>query len=153
MDDTRLETYLIQLEALIDKEGWAVQGVLGDDENLPFAYTVGLTPKELPELLVYGLPHQTAGAILNHLAKDMITDPSSIAPDTPLEGYVSGFPVILLVARVNHEANMALNLYGEKVRVWQAVFPDQHGKFPWEQEYSLSLDIPLLGLPPGENLE
>ena len=50
--------------ALIDKHGWALIGVFPaqGDTGAPFTYTVGLTAQFLPELMVYGLDHRSAGA-------------------------------------------------------------------------------------------
>lgn len=60
-----------QLRALIAEHGWAVVGV--EHDFVPFAYTVGLTEKGLPELLLEGIGPMTGGqAILNELAERQI---------------------------------------------------------------------------------
>lgn len=47
--------YLDQMRELIDRCGWAVQGVERDRSWPPWAYTVGLTAAGGPELVVTGL--------------------------------------------------------------------------------------------------
>jgi flagellar hook protein FlgE len=53
------------VQKMIGEHGWAVIGVFptAQDDGVPFAYTVGLTDKGLPELAVYGLDPVTGGAI------------------------------------------------------------------------------------------
>ncbi|MBW8711109.1 MAG: DUF4262 domain-containing protein, partial [Mycobacterium sp.] len=60
------EEYLDELRATIRIHGWAVQSV--EDDRLPFAYTIGLHDRGLPELLVTGLSPQPAARLLNDVA-------------------------------------------------------------------------------------
>ena len=54
----------------IDRVGWSVTMVMptDDDPGTPFAYTVGLTGHDLPELIIAGLPPRVAHTLLNDLA-------------------------------------------------------------------------------------
>jgi hypothetical protein len=55
--------------ATIRRYGWALQGVLGDDESPPFVYTVGLTEFGHPELILFATSQATAAAVLNELGE------------------------------------------------------------------------------------
>lgn len=74
----QMQAYLDQVRAAIRNHRWAIQGD-GDDE--PFAYTVGLTAYGHPELLIRGLPHTDAAAVLNHLAHLVVDDGYQLHPD------------------------------------------------------------------------
>lgn len=60
------------LQPVIDRCGWAVQGVGGSKVRAPFSYTVGLTLRRLPELVVTGKPQVEAGQILNDMAREVL---------------------------------------------------------------------------------
>ena len=47
------------------RHGWAATAVFGDDIGESFAYTVGLTGFDHPELLLTGMPPEVAGRLLN----------------------------------------------------------------------------------------
>ena len=54
-----------KLDSLIDRDGFAVQGVLGTHDQLPFAYTVGLFLQGLPECIMVGPPPEVTQPLLN----------------------------------------------------------------------------------------
>jgi Domain of unknown function (DUF4262) len=73
--------------AMIRRYGWFIQYVGGsemcslpgcrcsdqDDQGVvPFAYTVGLFGLQHPELLIFGVPQETAGGVLNDLANGFV---------------------------------------------------------------------------------
>ena len=60
------EEYLDELRETIRINGWAVQGV--EDDRRPYAYTIGLHDRGLPELLVTGLSPERAARVLNDVA-------------------------------------------------------------------------------------
>ena len=54
----------------IRRHGWALQAVLGDDEDgPPFVYTVGLTGFRHPELILFATSQATAAVVLNDLGE------------------------------------------------------------------------------------
>jgi hypothetical protein len=65
-----IDDFLHRQEHIIESVGWAVIHVLPTDEDPgpPFAYTVGLTAHDHPELLIAGLPSQIAHSLLNDIA-------------------------------------------------------------------------------------
>lgn len=70
------------LAGMIEKFGWGVvavgtgrcdvPGCCGGDVNDPFAYTVGLHAKRLPDLIVRGLDALTPHHVLNDVARQLI---------------------------------------------------------------------------------
>ncbi len=74
-----MDAYLDQVRGLIAEHGIAVQGVMDDD---PFAYTIGLTRHQHPELILYGLPHGHAARTLNYLADRVLNNGERLTPDS-----------------------------------------------------------------------
>ena len=112
------EDYLAEVRATMLEHGWAVQFV--EDDRVPFAYTVGLTGRGLPELLVTGLPPQRAARLLNRVAQ------TAVGGDPPTAG--AQFTVRagrrVEVVEVEHsDAHMdcAVAFYGSKLRALQLV--------------------------------
>lgn len=113
--------------------------LVGSDGHTPsFAYTVGLSGKDLPELMVIGLPPDTAQYLLNKMAKMAIerTLPRELIPIPE----VVNLPVALRAD--DDESTMAglcnlAQVYSQEERgtpckVAQVVIPDEDGRFPWE---------------------
>jgi hypothetical protein len=86
MTDIQIQAWLDQedahVAAVIRRYGWLIQLVGSGECNMPgcdcdgepsdgppFAYTVGLFGLGHPELLIFGVPPGTAGAVLNDLGK------------------------------------------------------------------------------------
>lgn len=127
------DAYLDRLRALVDKHGWAVQGVGADVEaGVPgFAYTVGLAKKGLPELIVLGLPMDAAQPILNTLARRMVDGESFEDGSDIIEA--ANLPLRLQTLEGAHLRNwvrFADLMNGEPVGVRQLVWPDRDGRFP-----------------------
>lgn len=61
------EEYLDEVYGIMLMHGWAVQHV--ECERRPFAYTVGLTRRGLPELVVTGLSPRRGQRLLNIAAR------------------------------------------------------------------------------------
>lgn len=67
MADIRAEMF-----RTIEKHGWMIQYVEAEPGYEPFAYTIGLTGKEAPELYVTGLDPQEAAVLLNDAARGIL---------------------------------------------------------------------------------
>lgn len=63
------EEYLDEVYGIMLMHGWAVQHV--ECERRPFAYTVGLTRRGLPELVVTGLSPRRGQRLLNIAARGL----------------------------------------------------------------------------------
>jgi Domain of unknown function (DUF4262) len=60
-----------QMFAIIEQRGWMIQYVEAEPGHQAFAYTVGLTALNLPELYVAGLSPARSGQLLNAAAEQM----------------------------------------------------------------------------------
>lgn len=123
--------YLDFVRGLIDRHGWAVQGVEGDRIRPPWAYTVGLTAFGLPELVVTGMPHGRSANLLNGVA-DHITHADLPGPGDRVA--LDGGPDVEFVALTQADAHLyvAVAFYGPDVRGLQIAWADDRGHWPWE---------------------
>ena len=62
--------YLDEVRAKILRQGWAVQYV--EDPQMPYAYTVGLSDYDVPELLMTNVSPQRAARVLNGSAEHIL---------------------------------------------------------------------------------
>jgi len=125
---------LADLRDKIDRRGWALVSVFGtaEDPTPPFTYTVGLTAVGHPELIVYGLPPQVAGAILNR-AGDRIRAGDPVMAGQRLTGLVQGgLQLVALRAADTSALTTVRAIYGASDDVLQLVWPDAAGRMPWE---------------------
>jgi hypothetical protein len=127
------EDYYAELRATISRHGWAVQFV--ESDRVPLAYTVGLTRRQLPELLVTGLAAQQSVRLLNRVA-ELVADGDSQIPGTQ---FALPRGPLLEVVRVQHpDAHMyaAIGIYRRKIRALQMVWADAAGRWPWDAAFN-----------------
>ncbi|HWF69652.1 MAG TPA: DUF4262 domain-containing protein, partial [Mycobacterium sp.] len=126
------------------KQGWIVQFV--ESDRAPYAYTVGLHKRGLPELLITGLPPQRAARILNSVAEYLVNGGRPI----PGERILIGGEVLLEVVQAQHpdaHMNVAVAFYGPALRALQLVWPDDRGHRPWCAAFSNGeIRQPVLGV-------
>lgn len=123
------DDYFDELRRDIAEHGWIVQFV--DDAKRPFAYTIGLHDRGLPELLVTGLDAQTSQDVLNACA-GMMCDGSVFRPG---ETVGLGDDWLLMIVKVDHPGahlNFAFAVEGQGVRALQLVWADNSGRWPWD---------------------
>ena len=128
------DDYLDVVREIIDGHQWAVQYV--EDEDRPFAYTVGLTDLGLPELLITGLPPRTSLRLLNSVAHDMVDDGTILRPAMHID-FQSEF--LLEVVTVDHpdvHLRCAVAICGPEVRALQLVWTDDFRRWPWDRGWS-----------------
>ena len=104
--------------------GWMVQAVSGRPR---LAYTVGLTERGQPELVVTGLAPLRATALLNRMATLPVP---SLLPGS----HVTLDDRMLEVVELPHpEAHLftAASLYGPDLQALQLVWADERGHWPW----------------------
>lgn len=126
------EDYLRQVVLpTIDQCGWLVQAVGGSRLYAPFAYTVGLTGRGLPELVVTGLRAEPAAALLNAVAQ-YCCDRLVLLPGETI--CVGSGPSCEAVGLPHPDVHLftAVDVYGERVRALQLVWADSRGRYPWE---------------------
>jgi uncharacterized protein DUF4262 len=129
-----LDEYDDHIHRLVEEYGWAVQGVEGDGVHPPWAYTVGLTAAGLPELVVTGLDPEPAAELLNDAARHIRLNGGRV-PDRYLQLPGSGVAGIVTVAVPDAHLEVAVALYGSKIRALQLVLPDTAGRWPWDESY------------------
>ena len=144
LDDTRSK---------IAAHGWTVIAVFPTegDPGPSFAYTVGLSAKQLPELAIYGLPGQAAHPVLNEVARRMVA--SGVAPQSGdrIEGVLVGNVPLVAVAMADAtDLNLVRELYGAVAAAVQVVWPDSAGILPWEEGSQITeAGQPVRGCPPA----
>lgn len=160
-----------QIQGHIDRVGWAVTGVMPSHNDPPqttsFAYTVGLTEKNLPELLMAGLPARTMQQLLNTAAAHLTSDGSPpFRHGEHVTGIVASYPLIVVQGPVPQRIGDALTTHGsladtlfpgvavarygrDALRLQQLVWPDREGHFPWDGAYVIEAWVqPTLAVPP-----
>ncbi|UMB68057.1 DUF4262 domain-containing protein [Mycobacterium paraterrae] len=141
-----MQDWLDLLRQTVETHGWAVQFV--ESIRSPFAYTIGLHPQGLPELLVTGLTPQRATLTLNSVADYLVNGGRPV----PGDFITLGAEVELAVVQVDHpeaHLNMAMALYGKDVKALQLVWADAQGHRPWCPEFSNGgLRQPVFGVRP-----
>ncbi|MGW6446580.1 DUF4262 domain-containing protein [Lentzea sp. NPDC055074] len=148
----RMQEHLATLRRCIDVRGWAVQAIERDRAHPPWAYTVGLTPRGLPELVVTGMAVLEAGRLLDDMAEHLVHS------GLPAPGHrftVPGGPLleVVRVARPWAHLLVSARLYGEGIEALQLVHADESGRWPWDRSYEGVVGgQPVLGVragPPG----
>ena len=126
-----------QCERDIQSCGLHVLKVTGDDEWPEFAYTVGLFHTfNHPEVIVLGLPGETAHVILNDLADAIRSGKRFAAGDQTedlLENYACKF-LAVPPAQVAAHFGWALWYYGDNTfPALQPVYPDREHRWPGDE--------------------
>ncbi len=126
-DNAQLDYLTEEVLPIIARCGWMVQAVEGSGPYAPFAYTVGLTARGLPELLVTGLQDTAAATILNRVAAGPELAPGDIFDFDGRNVEVVHVP--------HPEAHLyvAHDLYGDRLRAVQLAWQDERGHFPLVQ--------------------
>lgn len=146
-----VDDYLDVLRDIIADNGWAVQFV--EDGLRSFAYTVGLSLRGLPELLITGLQPRKSAHVLDSVAHYIADDGMVVQPaeHIDLEG-----ELLLEVVEVEHpdvHLTFAVRLRNGPIRAYQLVWTDDRRLWPWDRGWShgrprqpvLGLRTPLTG--------
>src|SRR5258705_5541569 len=121
------EEYLDELRATIRVHGWAVQGV--EDDRRPYAYTIGLHDRGLPELLITGLSQQRAARVLNDVARAAVGG-RVLKPGAHIA--VGDGPLLEIVEGAHSDAHMNLAIASGSpgIGALQFGWADDHGGWP-----------------------
>jgi hypothetical protein len=118
------------IENDIRREKRSVICVAGDDDSLPFAYTIGNSITGLPELLIIGT---TQGNVLNALSLKMIEHGQGFA-DGECVDLGGKFPVKIIIANQRAKRDYTIQAtehFGrDDYAVQQVLIPDRNGRFP-----------------------
>jgi Domain of unknown function (DUF4262) len=145
-DSTRAD-YLERVADVMACCGWAVQGVERDRLHPPWAYTIGLTLAGEPELVVTGLPLTQATELLNGVAAHLLHAP---APKLGEQVELTNGRVIQIIKVTQPSAHLeiAVELFGPRIRALQIVHADDRGHWPWNTGYrGIQGGQPVLGQP------
>jgi hypothetical protein len=115
--------------------GFAVYVV--DDDWPEYAYTVGLTGLNHPELVLFGLERWRLFGVLAAYAEDIRDrrrNPLSNGARTSLGEW--RFTVVA-VPNARQLLPRANAIYGRRFRALQLVYPDVHGVWPWDRRCHL----------------
>jgi hypothetical protein len=138
--DERLQSYVTRCEGLIAEHGHMVQSVFPGSRTPGWAYTIGLSTAGTAELLVIGLPPDTATYVLNSVAKRLATTPIADGVDM-LE--LTNMP--LRLRTLNADEVWPRMLVGRLVlqtpprEVRQVMWPDPAGRFPGDPAYRFAV--------------
>lgn len=123
------DDYFAELRRDIDKYGWIVQCV--EDDRRPYAYTIGLHDRGLPELLITGMEPKRVLPVLNTCAQ-MMCDGSVFKPGETVGLWDRSLFMIVRVDNPDAHMDFAIALEGPEVRALQLVWADDQGKWPWD---------------------
>src|SRR5690606_31648419 len=104
----------------------------------PFAYTVGLTEANHPELLIAGLDEVTSMDMLNRLAVRVRLGRLRLSHGQHLSALLTGHDTVIVEGPASHTLSPATAhaRYGRgKVTLAQVVWPCPHHRFPWQDGY------------------
>jgi hypothetical protein len=131
-----------EMDTIIE-HGHQVRAVFGGEAF--FAYSIGRTVRDRPEILVTGpLPPNVAHWVVNRVAE--LDDQSPLQPGQELDTVLEGYRVRLVAVRDLDEAQMfgVTNNFGtEDTSALQVVWPDSDGHFPDDPEYDITLAQPV----------
>lgn len=104
-------------------------GIMG---NPGWNYTIGLTDRGKPELVVFGLPQRVGHDVLDNAVErlDEIRDGAIL--DRIATAFPTAFREIPAVEANERFLIQAERFYGRVVPVIQLVWPDPTGLFPWQ---------------------
>ncbi|GAB85263.1 DUF4262 domain-containing protein [Gordonia rubripertincta] len=114
-----------------------------------FSYTAGLSLHSIPELAVYGVDPLTAHHVLNELGdllhredwRDLVATQTDIRLQTVAVS-------VRLIEQVDKDELILANLLFPDSPTLQVVWPDEYGRFPWEEGYVLlPMHQPVKGIP------
>ncbi|BCL14684.1 DUF4262 domain-containing protein [Micromonospora sagamiensis] len=148
-----LDEFFRRQQEHIDTIGWAVTAVVPDpgETDSPFAYTVGLTERDLPELVIAGLDPLIAHELLNDMARRVYSGAQSLTHGQRVDDLLVGYDAVIVEGPATEALHpgAAYARYGnDRVYLQQIVWPDKHGRFPWDYGYAYPAHVqPLLTHP------
>ncbi|MEV4622833.1 DUF4262 domain-containing protein [Asanoa sp. NPDC049573] len=125
--------------ATVEKHGWCALLVPG---TIDFAYTVGLWHSfQMPELVMFGLAGEHMQLWLNACV-DRLRDIGWPADSAPFTGVIEGHETMLRPVDDSWRDALFGTAYrfyrGWPVPIWQLVWPDGAGRWPWNDEATVS---------------
>lgn len=143
----RRDAFWERMLEIVSSKGWGLQYVFPNpDLSMPsFTYTVGLSAKGLPDLLVFGLPQQAHG-IVNDIAQ-MLVDSKTGFEDGQVIREVASLPIMLRSLGLSDGFKFATGAkrFAEErdytAGLMQIMLPDEAGRFPGEPGCDLRIEL------------
>lgn len=123
--------------ANIEQYGLHILSVTGDDDHVPFTYSIGIEQTlGMPELIMIGLQPNVAASAINECYRQM-KEGGAIAPGWRVANLLGGgFECQIGEVSPEQAAQYmiwAKWLYKDKpFRAWQIIWPSTAGFFPWD---------------------
>ncbi len=130
----------------IERFGWHVAKIEGDDRVPPWAFTIGLGDTfDHPEVLAAGMSLEQLHALLNRIG-DLLRAGNRFADGQHvhniLEGFACSFRRIDPAWHQPFAGNAAWHHRDDGLELLQCFWPDPEGRFPWDDGFPADL-IPL----------
>ncbi|OBJ85262.1 DUF4262 domain-containing protein [Mycobacterium asiaticum] len=129
-----IDDYLDELRDIIADHGWVVQYV--EHDARPFAYTIGLTDRGLPELLITGMLPQRSTRILNSIAHQIVDDGMVLLPAVHIDYQGEFLLEVVEVENPDVHLKFAVRLCEPPLRAFQLVWTDDRRRWPWDRGWS-----------------
>ena len=126
-----------QFFAKIVEHRWGVLSIPDDESVGVYSYTVGMRARFGHELCVFGIAPSKAVHILNH-AGNVAEESGPFAEGERRSDILNGYDCVFrTVAASRHEDLFTYGLWynGRGMTVLQLVWPDDAGRFPWDDGY------------------
>ncbi|MGH3214977.1 MAG: DUF4262 domain-containing protein [Streptosporangiaceae bacterium] len=130
-ESTRQER-LEYLRGVLHQHSRVVIGVHEERYRPPYSYTLGLTDRELPELVITGLPHKRAADELTRAAWELLGG-GTLAPGKQIRTVDGLLAEVVKVAEPGAHLDVAADLYGQQLAALQLVYTDRRGHWPWDR--------------------
>jgi len=120
---------------MIDRHGWAIRNVASSDPAECLSYTVGLTARGHPEVVMTGLPPDVGTAFLNIAGEIVVREAGRLEAGTSTAEFADGPPMPVIAVEDVSGLTAVEDLYGN-VEAIQIIWSDSQGRFPWDEAYS-----------------
>ena len=129
----------LRVRADIEKYGWHVAKIEGDDQAPPWAFTIGLEHSfEHPEVLICGMEPELLHSLLNHVG-ELVKRGRHFQHDERADGILAQSPPVFrdVLERWHGPfvGNAAWFYQDRSFRVLQCFWPDASGALPWEPDF------------------
>jgi len=133
----------------IAEHGWTATGVKSDRGHFPFVYTTGLTKLGQPELIMIGIPIQLGYGVIQDtidaMHEGLVLEAGKTYPNLVSGDYELAVVEVIDPLNPEYPQSCTTIFYGETFRSYQLVWPDQKGRYPWDEGSQVS-EQPVLGV-------
>lgn len=132
----------------IERTGLSITGVFPEPDSPGFTYSIGMHRHEMPDLIIFSVPPELGQHIMNALyakAKEgtITLQDGEVVDDKD----ITSMPLVLRATDpelVEEYATGSYSLSSEETghanSVLQIVWPDTHGRYPWDATFDRSFE-------------